>query len=127
MELIRITRLGKAKSSASSPVQCKHTGHENYGYEVRVSCPKENRDKNGWIIDNRDIKAVVDQVFADHGSKSCEDMTCMIAEAVQVAARKIGVIVLDVYVRLWPRKEAPHETLDTEDYAFFEYSLSGNF
>lgn len=127
MELIRITRLGKAKSSAESPVQCKHTGHVNYGYEVKVSCPKENRDENGWIIDNRDIKGVVDRIFAVDGDKSCEDMTCKIAESVRDLAKSMGVIVHDVYVRLWPRKEAEHETLDPEDYAYFEYSLSGNF
>lgn len=127
MNLIRINRIGKAETSQCSSVQCKHTNHGHYGYQVSISCHEGNRDESGWIVDNREIQAMVDKVFTEHGGKSCEDIVCAIATASSDLAKSHNVLVHDVYVKIWPRKEREDETHDPESYAWFEYSLSGNF
>lgn len=123
---LRMKRRGIVHTTQTSPYQCKDTGHDTFGYETHITCHEDNKDSNGWIIDNRKIQAIVEEIFnSTTGGDSCETIVCCLGKAIHQAAKDAGVLVNDVYVHLWPI--AGSTPVDPDKMASFEYSLSGRF
>ena len=126
MGQIRMKRTGRVHTTKSTDTQCKHTGHDNYGYEVRVTCHEQNKDAKGFIIDNMIVQELMQGIMdSDEGGKSCETLVCCMANKIAGAAKDHGVMVEDVYVHLWPIEGAT--PVDSGNMASFEYSQKGRF
>lgn len=119
-------RTGRVSTNKVSDTQCKHTGHDNYGYCVQITCHEDNKDAQGFIIDNMVIQGLMQDIFnGEQGGKSCETLVCCMGKTVKQTAEKAGVMVHDIYVHLFPVEGST--PLDVKNMASFEYSLSGTF
>jgi hypothetical protein len=126
MALLRMRRVGRVSTAQSGPDQCKHTGHDKYAYDIRITCHEKNKDDRGFIVDNMLVQKLVQDVFdSATGGQSCENIVCCVGKQVENLASEHNVAVLDVYVHIWPEEGAT--PVDNGNVASFEYSLSGKF
>lgn len=119
-------RRGIVKTCANGKNQCKSSGHDTYGYEIRIICHESNKDSRGFIIDNMIIQELVNNIFQSKtAAESCETVVCCLGKAVEKAAKANGVLYNDVYVHVWPLQG--NNPVDPDKSATFEYSSSGIF
>ncbi len=117
--LIRLNRFGRFQVCASSANQCKNTDWQLYKYHIRITCPENNKDKDGFIIDNMLVQSLVDGLFRQAVS-SCENMVCDLSKALKELCEKNKVHFTEIYVRIDP------EGIDSGNYAYFEHT-TGSF
>lgn len=117
---LKIIRLGKVEITHTSDTQCWDKGWKEYKYAASIICHEANMDKDGFIIDNMEIKSVITQALQDHVG-SCELMAQVAGKALHEAAKAHGTMVIDLHIRLEPAE------CDPDDHTIMEYSLTGKF
>lgn len=117
---LRITRLGKVEIEHQSETQCWDKGWTHYKYAASITCHEDNMDKEGFILDNKEIKAVVTEALNSHVG-SCELMAKTAALALLKAAKEHGTMVNELHIKLEPAE------CDPDDHTVMEYSVTGNF
>jgi hypothetical protein len=120
MPFLKINRFGRVTASKSSKNQCKAVGYKEYDYQVSVTCPSQNLDKNEQVIDHNVIHAAVVKFFAEKMT-SCEGLEVGLAKAIYNLVKAHGTFATDLYIKIMP--VAPADP----NHAYMEYSLSGNF
>lgn len=117
---LKITRFGKVKIEHESNTQCWDKGWKNYKYAASIECHEDNMDKEGFIIDNVEIKQVITEALQNHVG-SCELMAQTASKALLLAAKAHGTMVIDLHVKLEPAE------CDPDDHTLMEYSVTGKF
>lgn len=117
---LRITRLGKVQITHTSDTQCWDKGWKEYKYAASIECHEDNMDKEGFILDNVEIKACVTEALQNHVG-SCELMAQTAAKALLQRAKEHGTMVLELHLKLEPAE------CDPEDHTIMEYSVTGKF
>lgn len=117
---LMIRRKGKVGIVHESDTQCWDKGWKVYKYVASIKCHEKNMDKEGFIIDNREIKQVVTYALQNHVG-SCELMAQTAAKALIAACNEHGTMVLDLHVILEP------DGCDPDDHTIMEYSITGKF
>jgi len=112
--------LGKVDIEHTSDTQCWDRGWKKYKYSASIVCLESNMDKDGFILDNKEIKAVVTDALQNHVG-SCEIMCQVAAKALLQAAENHGTGVFELHLKLEPAE------CDPEDHTIMEYSLTGKF
>jgi len=107
-----INRMGVVSTNHKSHNQCKDVGHKKFEYHARVKVgPK--LDKDGFVIDHKDIHAAIEKRFFD-GISSCEEMCRVSAEAIVKACKNHGCKVINVYLRIKPVGKGVMAFMETE-------------
>lgn len=117
---LKITRLGKVEIEHTSDTQCWDKGWTHYKYAASIECHEDNMDKEGFILDNVEIKRVITEALQNHVG-SCELMARTAALALRDAAKTHGTMVLELHIKLEPAE------CDPEDHTVMEYSITGKF
>lgn len=117
---LRITRLGKVDIVHQSDTQCWDKGWVKYKYAAFIVCHEDNMDKDGFILDNKEIKKVITEALQNHVG-SCELMAKTAAQALLQAAKVHGTMVINLHVKLEPAE------CDPDDHTIMEYSVTGDF
>lgn len=121
MAFLRINRFGEVHTSNRSKNQCKDVGHTHYRYHVAIKCCETNLDRNKFIIDHAALHSVVERVFRKDMS-SCEGLILEIRDKLVRECSRNKIQVVDMYIKLQPIVPGV-----TENHAFMEYSMNGDF
>lgn len=117
---LKITRSGRVDIEHQSDTQCWDKGWKKYAYAASIVAHEDNMDKDGFILDNRQIKKTICDALQHHVG-SCERMAQVAAKELLKCAKAHGTMVIELHLRLEP------DDVDPEDHTIMEYSITGKF